>query len=160
MIQKRLLMKANISNRSILIIALILVAALLFVAPLEKLLGKEPILGAVVAKVFVKSQVSNQTCDISLVGGWNLVSIPCVPQNTSVDFILSSISGNYSSIHTYNTSEQLDYWKAYNPSMPSWVVQDINNISEDNGYWIKVASQDNIFVNGTITTPTSINLVS
>ena len=106
----------QISSRTLLIIILIAIIILLFIIPLEKMVGKPSILGAVVSKV--------------------LVSTSCVPQNTSVDFVLASISGNYSSIHTYNASVELDYWKAYDPSMPSWVVQDLDSISEKKGYWI------------------------
>ncbi len=148
----------QISSRTLLIIILIAIIILLFIIPLEKMVGKPSILGAVVSKVFVRSLASNQTCSIDLAEGWNLVSTSCVPQNTSVDFVLASISGNYSSIHTYNASVELDYWKAYDPSMPSWVVQDLDSISEKKGYWIKVTGQDILVVNGTVSVPTSVSL--
>jgi len=53
-----------------------------------------------------------------------------------VDKILSSIAGNFASIHGFSVSDNDDQWKTYNPNLPSWVINDLSEISEDDGYWI------------------------
>jgi len=150
----------RLSGRSILIILLLVFVILLLVVPFEKIRGKPSILGAMVARVFVKPSAINTTCNVDLVGGWNLMSVACASDNSSLSNVLKSIDGMYVSIHGYNSSDVADPWKSYNPNMPEWVVQDLFIISEKSGYWINMNSSGMLSVNGTITTsPHKISLI-
>jgi len=152
----------NINKKRIVVITLLLVLILLVLfVPFEKIMNLPSILGAVVsiAKVFVTGLETSQQCDIELIEGWNLVGIVCEPEDTNVSSVLSAITDNYTSIHSYSASEYPDKWKSYNPSMPAWVVQDISTINVKSGYWIRMSNNDTLIVDGSITTPNFISLV-
>ncbi|GEM_PF-1347922 len=97
-------------------------------------------------------------CNISLQEGWNLVSEPCIVANKSITSVLSSVNGSYDSVHHYNGTAATDKWKAYNPRLPEWVVQDLNEISVQSGYWINMNSDSKLTINGTIMTIHFISL--
>jgi len=149
----------KISDRTLVILTLLVLILFIGLIPVERIVGRPSIIGAMVAKVFVRSLETNNSCTVNLFAGWNLVGIPCKPNDQSIGSALNSISGNYTSIHTYNASEDMDHWKSYNPNMPGWVIQDLSVISEKSGYWIKIDDDSVLNVNGTITSPNSIELV-
>ena len=153
-------MKLNkLSDKTLVIISLIAIISLILLIPFESIVGKPSIIGAMVASVFVSSLETNNTCNIDMVEGWNLISFACKPDNSSVGSMLSPINGNYTSIHTYNASDDADNWKSYNPNVPSWVLQDISTINDKSGYWIKMDNNSILNVTGTISSPNSINLM-
>ncbi|MEA2036975.1 MAG: hypothetical protein U9O94_05670 [Nanoarchaeota archaeon] len=153
-------MKDNkITGKTWFIILLLLIITLFISIPFK--VGEPSILGAVVSvsKVYVTGVDTNESCDFNLTEGWNLIGIVCTPNNTSIGSMLSPINGSYASIHRYDTQEDVDKWKSYNPSMPSWVVQDISSISNEKGYWINIDNDTTLNVNGTIALPHKISLV-
>lgn len=93
--------------------------------------------GLVTSRAYVY-YVNPANCSVPLEEGWNLFSTPCYDSDKSVSVMLSDISGLYNSIHTYDAFDSSDPWKAYNPSLPSWVVQDLTTIDETRGYWINM----------------------
>ncbi|MBW2974266.1 hypothetical protein KY366_00980 [Candidatus Woesearchaeota archaeon] len=153
-------MKLNrLSLKRWIVIILVVLIVLASVLPLEMLAGKVSILGAAVAKVFIKSLDMNTTCNLTMVEGWNLVTFACIPSDKTPGSMLDPIYGDYASIHNYDASDDSDHWKAYNPSLPSWVVQDITLISEKKGYWVNVENDCNLSIRGTIKYPNMINVV-
>jgi len=80
-----------------------------------------------------------KTINISLIKGWNLISIPLKLLNNSVDNVLSSI--NYSHIFSYDSE-----WR---------VPSKINNRL---GYWIKVLNETILAINGSIPTNMILDL--
>lgn len=151
-------MKNKNPSKGVIIAILIITALLLIVVPVEQLRGKPPILGAVLAKVFVKPLATNQTCNITMESGWNLISIACQPDNTSLLSMLQPLSGNYTSIHSYE-SNQSDKWKTYNPNLPSWVEHDLSEISNQKGYWINLIATSTINISGVLENPVQIPLM-
>ena len=150
-------MKKAISEKTIIIMILMLILAILIILPAQYI-RKPHVTGAVVAQVFVRPSPIVYLCNISIVNGWNLISIPCSTNNQSVTSILNHVSGYFISIHSYNPLNSTDHWKSYNPTLPSWVVNDLIDISTDNGYWINVLSSSYLSVNGTIQKPATISL--
>jgi len=55
---------------------------------------------------------------LNLYTGWNLISLPLMPEDTSITSLLSSINGNYSIVWAYNASDTADHWKKYDPGAP------------------------------------------
>ena len=77
---------------------------------------------------------------IDLYTGWNLISLPLMPEETSIAFVLSPINGNYSIIWEYNASDTSDHWKKYDPGVP--FGNDLINMEPGKGYWIMMTSDD------------------
>ena len=113
--------------------------------------------GKAASSVYVGS-FFNKTCEIDLVSGWNLISIYCEADNMSIANVLSSLGNNYVSIHTYDRYDPSDKWKAYKPGLPSWVIQDLDTISVNQGYWINMANNDTLVFNGKLKYPRIIFL--
>ena len=78
---------------------------------------------------------------MELAPGMNLISLPAVQFDTSVDTVLDSISGNYDSVATYNTSH--GDWKHVHSSKPV-SMNDLTDINHHTGLWIHVTSPGNI----------------
>jgi hypothetical protein len=97
-------------------------------------------------------------CNISMPAGWNLISIPCESENNTVPYMLQSIAGKYESIQGYDRNDSVDPWKGYKPGLPSWVEQDLANVSTLKGYWINVNQSANIYIDGYVTVPGIIPL--
>ena len=95
---------------------------------------------------------------IPLQAGWNLISLPLIPEDTSVDMVLSPIMGDYSIIWAYNASDTADHWKKYDPSAP--FGNDLINIEPGKGYWIMMISDDTLPISGTVPESTDINLTT
>jgi len=93
---------------------------------------------------------------LNLYTGWNLISLPLMPEDTSIASLLSSINGNYSIIWEYIASDTSDHWKKYDPSAP--FGNDLTNMEAGKGYWIMMISDDTLFISGTVPESTDINL--
>lgn len=138
------------------IIILIVIILSLFIpkGAIESLTGKA-ILDTTFSQVYVEDHYENYTCNASLDSAWNLVSLPCVRNDTSINNTLVSVNDSYISVHTYNNTDLDDQWKSYNPSLPYWVKQDLRYINTTQGFWIRMASADELVVYGNITIPNS-----
>ncbi|MBN2566993.1 hypothetical protein JXB02_02825 [Candidatus Woesearchaeota archaeon] len=79
---------------------------------------------------------------------WNLASLQIIPNDTNVSRMLTPILGKYISVHYYNATDMADHWKVYNPSLPIWVTQDLTNLDEKKGFWIRINESVNLTVNG------------
>ena len=88
--------------------------------------------------------------------GWNLISIPLVPENTSTAFVLAPITGKYDIIWEYNASDTTDHWKKYDPNAP--FGNDLTNTEPGKGYWILITSDSTLPITGTVPESTDINL--
>ncbi|MCG2768192.1 MAG: hypothetical protein L6435_07395, partial [Anaerolineae bacterium] len=74
-----------------------------------------------------------------LASGWNLVSVPEHPDDTSPAAVLSSIAGHYDLVYAYDASDQNDPWKRFDPSAPSF-SNDLLTIDESKGLWLHTTS--------------------
>jgi len=76
---------------------------------------------------------------VFLASGWNLVSVPEHPDDTSPAAVLSSITGHYDLVYAYDASDQNDPWKKFDPSAPSF-SNDLLAIDESKGLWLHTTS--------------------
>jgi len=95
---------------------------------------------------------------LNLYTGWNLISLPLMPDDTSIISILSPVSGNYSIVWAYNASDTDNHWKKYDPATP--FGNDLTNMEPGKGYWIMMTSDDTLNISGTMPAPTDIELWS
>jgi N-acetylneuraminic acid mutarotase len=94
------------------------------------------------------------TNTISLVQGWNLVSLPLQqPANVSPASVLSSISGAYEVVWAYAGQS----WKVYDPNDSGGST--LTTMQAGNGYWIKMTSAQTLSVSGS-QPPASLSLLS
>jgi hypothetical protein len=102
------------------------------------------------SRLLVMGGAVGHACNFTMEPGWNLVSIVCALQNTTVPYVLQSIQGGYQSVHGYDLNDSNDPWKSYNPGLPSWVEQDLTNITADKGYWININGTANYYAEGIV----------
>jgi len=98
------------------------------------------------------------TCDTTFEAGWNLISFPCVSGDTNIELFLASLNNSYQSIRYYTPLDIDDPWKSYNPSLPSWAIQDLSLISRRDGYWMYFENQTYVYINNSLATPTLTSL--
>jgi len=91
---------------------------------------------------------------LNLYTGWNLISLPLMPEDTSITSLLSPINGNYNIIWEYNASNTSDHWKKYDPGVP--FGNDLTNMEPGKGYWIMMTSNNTLPISGTV--PESIDI--
>jgi hypothetical protein len=74
---------------------------------------------------------------IQLQEGWNLISIPFIQLDTSLNNVLLSIDGYFDAIQWYNASDSSDSWKHYHDSKPpQW--NDLGEINHTMGFWVHI----------------------
>ncbi|GAH06040.1 unnamed protein product, partial [marine sediment metagenome] len=79
-------------------------------------------------------EVSTGGYQIQLYGGWNLIGIPFIPEDPSIDVMLYNIMDYVESVWAYDG--ETGFWSSYSSSAPS----DLNEILDGKGYWIKVSA--------------------
>lgn len=94
---------------------------------------------------------------ISLVPGWNLISVPVQPTDTDISQVLASIAGNYDLVYAYDACDVSDQWKNFNPSAPPF-ANDLTDVDETMGLWIHMTAADTLTVSGTTPSTTDIPL--
>jgi len=82
---------------------------------------------------------------LSLHPGWNLVSMPIVPDDRSVAHVLSSIAGYYDLVSSY--SNCLGVWLSYDPSSPGTAT--LAELYEGTAFWVRMTQADTLIVSGT-----------
>ncbi len=97
------------------------------------------------------------TYGISLATGWNLVSLPVHPASTNITHVLNSLTGQYSLVYAYNGCDVADPWKKYDPNAPPY-VNDLTQLDETRGFWIKMNMASTLTVTGTNPSPQAIAL--
>ena len=105
----------------------------------------------------VITQKIDVDCNMSLEQGWNLVSFPCISNAISPGIFLENLS-EYQDLRFYSAIDSNDPWKAYNPNLPSWVVQDLSEISRASGYWIYLSNESLFLVSNELATPTVLDV--
>jgi len=71
---------------------------------------------------------------IILYDGWNLISIPCIPEDPSIEVMLYDIIGYVESVWAYDG--ETGYWSSYSSGAPS----DLTEMVDGKGYWIKMTT--------------------
>jgi hypothetical protein len=118
----------------------------------------EQVTGNTFALLYVEDRLVNFTCNIPLNESWNLISSPCLEENTSISYATRTTMDYLLSIHTHNGTEPFDIWKSYHPYMPIYVRLDLNNFSMKKGYWINVNHTVNLTMVGDVVIPYIVEL--
>ena len=92
-----------------------------------------------------------------LENGWNLVSIPLIQSDNSIDSVLQEIQGEYDAVQYYNSSDNEDHWKHYHLSKTSQ-LNDLDEINHQRGIWVHIINPWGIvfLYNGTFPTKNQI----
>jgi hypothetical protein len=69
--------------------------------------------------------------------GWNLISIPLVPTDNNLNFILSSIKGSYDAVQWYDSTDAIDHWKHHQTKKPSH-LNDLGTSDHTMGFWVHI----------------------
>ncbi|MFH0816126.1 MAG: hypothetical protein V1934_04860, partial [Methanobacteriota archaeon] len=101
--------------------------------------------------------IAERSFDIDLVFGWNLISTPLVPSDTSVPVVLGSISGQWDRVMWYNTTDVADHWKQYYTVWPA-SFNDLQSIDCTMGFWLNALANTTLTVYGTLPTNMSLSL--
>ena len=88
--------------------------------------------------------VENTSCNMSFYDGWNFVSFPCISDPVDIDTFFNAFP-TYEYVRHYDADSSSDPWKSYNPSLPSWAVQDLSEFSRAEGYWISVDNDSRFY---------------
>ena len=95
--------------------------------------------------------------DIELMEGWNLISIPLVQENESIEAVLASIDGLWNIAKYYDNSDATDPWKIYS-STGSPSHNDLTHLSHTMSIWLRTTSATTLTVYGTPADTTQIFL--
>jgi hypothetical protein len=101
----------------------------------------------------IETDAGQDKYSIQLHTGWNLISIPLIPDDTDVLDIMNTVDGNWNSIWSYEAGN----WKRYDLTGPNF-LNDLTTIEPEKGYWIDMKSEDTLYVSGSEPTVKSISL--
>jgi hypothetical protein len=82
--------------------------------------------------------------NIPLNQDWNLMSLPLVPDDPSIEVVLASIIDNVEIVWGYDAGRQGSPWASW---APIW-GGDLAEMVDGKGYWIKMKAADTLIVNG------------
>ena len=94
---------------------------------------------------------------VTLTQGWNLVSLPLVQGNTSLQSCLASIAGSYDRVQLYDGSSS-NPWKQY---YAGWqpALSDLSQLNHSVAFWLNVTTPSaTLNVSGTLPSSTTIIL--
>lgn len=91
--------------------------------------------------------VTGVSRDVELNKGWNLMSLPIVPDNKAIAAVLAPIMGNVTSVHYYNAATAK--WLIYAP--PDFTT--LTTIEDGKAYWINMKAATNLTVVGQAVAP-------
>lgn len=70
--------------------------------------------------------------------GWNFVSFPLMPVNTSIESVLGSIAGSYDMVQYYDALASI-HWKNYATFKPTG-LNDLDVLDNRMGFWLHITS--------------------
>lgn len=97
---------------------------------------------------------------INLEVGWNLVSFNLQPVSSTIEDVLSSITGNYNLVYAWDASgihSASGNWMKFDPSTS--IGNTLDTLDPTMGFWINMTVADKLIVTGSFQTNTTINLL-
>ena len=86
---------------------------------------------------------------ITLTSGWNLISLPIVPNSTSIASLLRSQIKSNEVVSVWSYSASSKSWHVFTPGKPSTLT----TMTDGNGYWIYMRTADTLYVGGYVVPP-------
>jgi hypothetical protein len=103
-----------------------------------------------------RSDLPLNEMNISLIEGWNLISLPLEQYDTSIDKVLENIDGKWDCVQYYDCLNSS--WKSDNIYRPDF-FNDLNYLDHKMGFWINITEPDvNLTVRGYVPSSTNIPL--
>jgi hypothetical protein len=90
---------------------------------------------------------------IPLSSGWNLISLPVQPADTTITSVLLGIAGSYQVVWGYTNQS----WKLYDPNDPDGST--LTTMAAGNGYWINMTAAGTLSLSGS-TPSSSVSLLA
>jgi len=87
------------------------------------------------------------TAVINLKAGWNLISLPLVPEDTSIGIIISGADSSKVDLVQYYDAATKE-WLSFDPNT---TLGDLKTMEDGKGYWINMLEADTLTVYGTAT---------
>ena len=97
------------------------------------------------------------TYNLPLYTGWNLISIPLQPDNTTIQNVLSGLSGQIV-VWYYNASA--DTWTVYDTAAPFPWLNTLHNMIYGDAYWLSSTINQTLSAQGNTMTGYTIGLVN
>ncbi len=91
-----------------------------------------------------------------LVVDWNLFSVPLIQIDTSMEYVLQTIEGNYITIQGYHAGKSRPWLHWHKPKPHHF--NNVIEINHKNGYYINMLNPDYLIVAGKVPTNTQIAL--
>ncbi len=88
-----------------------------------------------------------------LSAGWNLVSFPLAPMDTSAGTVLQTVDSGRAVY--YDAADQADHWKSHDAGQN---INDLGTIDRTMGFWLHTPVPDDFVVAGMVPTSTNIGL--
>jgi hypothetical protein len=96
-----------------------------------------------------KFKVEGTAFTIELNKKWNLVSVPFVLINDSIESVFESVAENLESVWTYDAFT--DQWYVYHPDGEA--PSNLDSISPGWGYWVRMREPDTLVLGGSLFSP-------
>jgi RHS repeat-associated protein len=94
--------------------------------------------------------------NVPLLSGWNLVSLPTRPVDTSPAAVFGSAGSALRRAYAYDACDPADPWKVYDPTDPAG--SDLQSVDEHIGLWVDAASDASLPAPGAPPLGTTIHL--
>jgi len=89
--------------------------------------------------------VTGVSVPVALDTGWNLMSLPVVPDDPGIEAVLADIMGDVISVHYYDPLAPPDYWLIYSEDP---YFHSLTTIEDGKAYWINMRAAANLTVVG------------
>ena len=89
--------------------------------------------------------------NITLYQGWNLISLPIVPNSTSITYLLRSQIAKHEVVVVWSYAGSPPTWQTFVPGKGGTLTK----MTDGNGYWINMKTSDTLYVDGYVIAPGS-----
>ncbi|MCD6567707.1 MAG: hypothetical protein J7K94_03110 [Dehalococcoidia bacterium] len=81
--------------------------------------------------------------NITLYEGWNLISLPLIPDDSDIATVMSSVSDNVTVVHYYDAANS--EWLSWSPD---GTFTSLATMEDGKGYWVSMTAEDTLTVTG------------
>jgi hypothetical protein len=86
--------------------------------------------------IYMRAATGPEPYVISLASGWNLISLPNQPADTTISTVLADIIAKVAIVWQFDADPNTGGWHKYQPGKPS----DLGTMEAGKGYWIKTTA--------------------
>jgi len=112
------------------------------VKPSGKVGGKTIPDAALTSHTITVKQGDFDVANITLVEGWNLISLPLIPLSSDIDAVLAGIMDDVNAVWYWDATA--DHWDSFRPGGPPGLTK----ITDDKAYWINMEAARNLTIAG------------